>query len=169
MKTLVIHPDDPSTDFLIFIYDNIDCDVLYEDVTEHDVTRWIPEYDRIIMLGHGCPDGLFGDYGLVVNESHVELLRDKELVCIWCNADQFMDEYKLNGFYSGMFISEVGEAQMYDIKVSQEGVTNSNNMFATLLGKNLDNPERLSIMKEHYKLRGSLVTEFNRERLYERR
>lgn len=168
MKTLVIHPNDPSTDFLMYIYSGIECDLLCDyDISEYVVARCISEYDRIICLGHGCSDGLLGDYGLVVNESHVKILREKELICIWCNADQFMNKHKLNGFYSGMFISEVQEAEMYDVECSFYDVEKSNKMFSTLLGGCIDEDNRLTKMKKTYKLRGNKVADFNSNRLYE--
>ena len=62
MKTLVIHPDDRSTDFLKPIYSDItDATVLNgRGIDKKEVYELIKEHERIIMLGHGSPGGLFG-------------------------------------------------------------------------------------------------------------
>lgn len=170
MKTLVIHPQDPSTDFLIHIYEHIECDVLSDpDMTELSVYLELWKYDRIICLGHGCPSGLLNSWGdLVVNEFHVDSLQDKELICIWCNADKFMDNHNLRGLYSGMFISEVEEAMWFNVKCTQEQVTDSNYKFAIDLGYLIEDPDRITKLKESYVLPGNDVAVFNNERLYER-
>ena len=57
MKTLVIHPEDKSTDFLNPIYYGRDWTVITEGTK--DEVRWaIDEHDHIIMMGHGTPQGL---------------------------------------------------------------------------------------------------------------
>ena len=60
MKTLVIHPDDRSTDFLKPIYSNLpNTTVLTENVSQPTLKKAITEHDQIIMMGHGSPSGLF--------------------------------------------------------------------------------------------------------------
>ena len=90
---------------------------------------------------------------------------------VWCNADKFMDRHELNGFYSGMFISEVGEAFYCGLPgTSQETVTTSNNYFAKLVGEVINEP--LSVIYEHVNWNYELLTEdnpvalYNYERLY---
>jgi len=65
MKTLIIHPDDRSTDFLIPIYMNLggfpDFEkptVIRGGINKSEVKQLIIEHDRVIMLGHGTPFGL---------------------------------------------------------------------------------------------------------------
>ena len=141
------------------------------------VAKAISEHDRIIMLGHGSPYGLFsigqfhGNNGYVIDESMVPLLLEKECISIWCNADQFMNRHQLYGFYSGMFISEVGEATYCGLPGTlQETVTVSNNYFASLLGEVINEP--LSVMYEHVKENYGLllglnpVASYNYDRLY---
>lgn len=147
-KTLVIHPKDRSTDFLSVIYKDIpNATILHgewppkmniEEVNEH-----IRTHDRVIMLGHGCPNGLFSmglfknSYGLVINDETADLLRDKpDNVYIWCHANEYVEKHELKGFYSGMFISEVGEASYEGFRdTKQNEVTLSNNTFAEILSK----------------------------------
>jgi len=118
------------------------------------------------MMGHGYPGGLFFT---AINSSMVYLLRQKDCVCIWCNADQFVEKYGLRGFYTGMFISEVGEAYGRGIKALQDEVTYSNVLFAMELNKVIDEPNVHSLIKESYKgVFENDVIRFNNERLYYR-
>ena len=172
MKNLVIHPTDRSTDFLSPIYANItDATILNGGVGKGQVAKLISEHDRIIMMGHGSPYGLFsvgqfvGNNGYVIDFTMVELLKDKECISIWCNADQFMNKHELYGFYSGMFISEVGEATYCGLLgTSQETVTASNDYFAELLGEVINEP--LSVIYGHVKENYGLLTEDNAVALY---
>ena len=145
MKTLVIHPDDRSTDFLKPIYSNLpDTTVVTENMSQPALRAAIKEHDQIIMLGHGSPSGLFnvssiGHSFFTINNSHAELLRDKKNIFIWCNADQFVKQHNLPGLFTGMFISEVAEANYCRVLTEQVYVDTSNNLFAELLGKQLVN------------------------------
>ena len=178
MKNLVIHPTDASTDFLKPIYANItDATIMNSGIGKGQVAQAISEHDRIIMLGHGSPYGLFsigqfhGNNGYVIDESMVPLLLEKECISIWCNADQFMNRHQLYGFYSGMFISEVSEATYCGLPgMDQETVTASNDYFAELLGEVINEP--LSVIHEHVKENYGLllgynpVASYNYDRLY---
>jgi hypothetical protein len=143
MKTLVIHPEDRSTDFLKPIYANIKRKTILSKNTSRDVLlAKIRSHDTIIMLGHGSSSGLFNVSGIgkgvmVIGESMVEELRDKQLIAVWCNADKFIEHHQLPALYSGMFISEVGEARYCGVQGDQAMVDESNNVFAALLGRML--------------------------------
>jgi hypothetical protein len=169
MKTLVIHPADRSTDFLKLIYEGKG----YTVITDHDacrsrkvITALIKKHDRIMMMGHGYPGGLFYT---CINSNLVYLLRQKECVCIWCNADKFVLRYGLTGFFTGMFISEVGEAYANGITAIQDEVTYSNVLFAMELNKVIDEENVHSLIKESYKgVFENDVIRFNNARLYYR-
>jgi hypothetical protein len=78
-----------------------------------------------------------------------------------------MEKHGLQGFFTGMFISEVQEASMYGIEASHKQIQNSNRQFALALGKYIDDQkEILQKVKSEYKKKGDPVVEFNRERLY---
>ena len=140
MKTLIIHPDDRSTDFLRPIYQNIKgATVLTKNISGKQLEKEIQSHDQILMMGHGSPSGLFsmskiGEGTFIVGEKQVPLLRDKHCIFIWCNADQFVSRHRLKGLYTGMFISEVGEANYCKVPADQETVDVSNSRFADLLG-----------------------------------
>ena len=140
MRTLVIHPDDRSTDFLRPIYQNIKGATLFtQDKSEGEVREAIEEHDQILMMGHGSGAGLFnvsrlGIGGMAIDSSHVNLLKDKRCIFIWCNADRFVKRYSLKGLYTGMFISEVIEAAYCGLKEQdQQTIDQSNDFFASLL------------------------------------
>ena len=183
MRTLVIHPNDRSTDFLTPIYMNSKSFPDFDDVTiirggmsKDEVDKLIIEHDRIMMMGHGSPNGLFaigqfGTQGFIINYTTVPLLRDKECIFIWCNADRFVNEYGLSGLYSGMFISEVSEANVCGLpNTPQSIVDESNDYFAKELGSVSE--KSLDEMYQHIKYTYGLLTEdnavaeYNNNRLY---
>jgi len=179
MTTLIIHPDDRSTDFLRPIYRDLKHKtVITGPITRDGLHALIKAHDRIIGLGHGSPSGLFGisSDGLgyyILGASEVEVLRGKELVSIWCHANQFMERHKLNGLYSGMFISEVSEARYYGLnEVTQADVNESNEAFARILGDGMfwsNNPRLLweSVQYQYTKLANwNLVAEYNSGRWF---
>ena len=184
MKTLVIHPQDKSTEFLIPIYMNLksfpdfdDVTIIRGEQTKDEVNQLIAEHERIIMLGHGSPGGLFsvgkfnGNGSYIIDEHTVPLLRGKECIFIWCNADRFVEANNLKGLYSGMFISEVGEANYCGLPgTPQDIVDESNNYFAKELGSVSE--RSLDEMYHHIKYTYGMLTEsnavaeYNNNRLY---
>ena len=179
MKTLVIHPKDSSTDFLKPIYENIpNKTVVTGGATPEQLKNMIIAHDRIMMMGHGSPSGLFSignfpSWGLIINESLVEILRTKgsNLFFIWCNADAFVKQHNLKGFYTGMFISEVEEALYSGVgEVTQDEVDTSNNTFSRLLSEcDINDIEGTYqfVSGEYGKLAGvSDVADYNNRRLY---
>lgn len=163
MRTLVIHPDDPSTDCLFPIYEGKGFEVVTR--SRFPLDHILPNFDRIIMLGHGSPDGLFsvGQFPemFCISDRHAPLLRGKQNIYIWCHASEFVERHGLQGFASGMFISEVSEAAWYRIKTAQKVVDDSNHHFATLLGNNIEQPKRVVDLYDT----DNDVVRFNRARL----
>jgi len=177
-KTLVIHPDDRSTDFLKPIYSGItDATVITGGISKEEVRELIKQHDRIIMLGHGSPNGLFsmnkfisneGFLGMIIDNSMLDVLRDKKNnMYIWCHANQFVERHHLNGFYSGMFISEYGEAEVYNVACKQGDVEQSNDLFASIVGKNIlkEAKQLCEEAKTQYYIQGNLINEYNKRRL----
>lgn len=166
--TLVLHPDDRSTDFLQAIYAGKGWDVLNDPFVNCDAVEELLEtHDRIVCLGHGSPAGLFGGGGFLIHDGLTHLLRKKIMVSIWCYADQFMNRHNLSGFYSGMFISELGEALLCGIdNTDAQAVSASNDLFASVLGRYIDSENILENVRREYSPAGDPVIRFNRERLY---
>jgi hypothetical protein len=144
-KILVIHPDDRSTDFLRPIYQQLpNTTVITGGVSYMDIRELMQTHDQVMMMGHGSPYGLFSMNNFpnsgwyIIDNMMIDLLSEKNnSVYIWCNADVFVDRYRLNGIYSGMFVSEVGESIYCKIPSTQEQVDESNNAFAQILGQQL--------------------------------
>ena len=179
MKTLVLHPDDRSTDFLKPIYANIKRKtVIVKDTSRDVLLALIRSHDMIIMLGHGSSSGLFNVSGIgkgvmVIGESIVEELRGKQLIAIWCNCDKFIERHDLNALYSGMFISEVSEARYCGVQGDQAMVDESNSMFAVLLGNmlsetSMDLEKTFDMVLESYEELGEVntVAKYNSDRFY---
>jgi hypothetical protein len=155
MKTLVIHPDDRSTDFLRAVYAGLDnLTVITGGMSVEDVHEQVIKHDRVIMLGHGTPKGLLtmgnftvkppkkqqGVYQdsqyLVIDETIAHALAQKENnIYIWCYASDFVKAHNLKGFCSGMFISEVIESELMGVhNQSQEAVDKQCKYFCDLVG-----------------------------------
>jgi len=165
-KTLVIHPFDVSTGFLEEIYSGKDWTLIDNNVSHSHLKKSIQEHDRIIMLGHGTEYGLLGYDRTIIDSQLVYLLREKECVCIWCNADVFFEKYKLKGFYTGMIISEKLEANMESVDATESEVNKSNSMFAKSIAKSIDETNMLEVALDNYK-GDTDVIEFNRNRMFE--
>jgi hypothetical protein len=182
MKTLIIHPKDLSTVFLTGIYDLIpkeDKTVVSGGVSSDELAEMIKSHDRVMMMGHGSPSGLFkiGNFprisdAYLINKKHVELLNKKEEnVFIWCNADMFVSFYELKGLWTGMFISEVSEASFCGLhRITQDIIDESNYGFSNILRECVAEGKEVSykVLKERY---GELaetnpVALYNNIRLY---
>ena len=171
MKTFVLHPDDRSTDFLKEIYRGKGYTVVTRwDISGVALKAMIESHDRIIMMGHGSPHGLIGFSSIFMNPNFIKLLQTKDCVCIWCNADKYVIPHNIKGFFTGMFISEVGEADYYGIKISQEGIDKSNRDFAFEMRLCLDHDNPKDICEEIKSVYVGVtsVYQFNNDRLYYR-
>jgi hypothetical protein len=168
MTTLIIHPDDRSTDFLRPIYRDLKHKtVITGPITRDGLHALIKAHDRIIGLGHGSPSGLFsmssGGFGsYILGAGEVEVLRGKELVGVWCHCNQFMERHQLNGLYSGMFISEVSEARYYGLnEVTQADVNESNDAFARILGEEMLRSEDQTVVWANVRDRYTKLADWN--------
>lgn len=173
----IIHANDPTTKFLSLLYDHRE-DIkthITEKNTNMDVIRAIRGDDTIMMLGHGSEAGLCsiiredGSFErLLVNSSHVQFLRDKTCIGIWCKANKFAKDYKLHGLFSGMIISEMYEASKENVATTKEEIDREMIKFTTRLRDCIqrfglkDTPMR---MKELDDVKSEL-TQFNYNNLY---
>jgi hypothetical protein len=147
-------------------------------VTQNELIKLIEEHDRVMMCGHGSPLGLFsvGQFpdtkGYVIGSNMVETLSKKDnSIFIWCNADQFVNYHKLKGFYSGMFISEVGEAYYCGLPgTEQDSVDESNYGFVNMLSECINETQEVmydTIMENYGKIAEvNPVALYNHKRLY---
>ena len=174
---IVIHANDPTTSFLSRLYEQRE-DVsmhITEASTSGEVQRAIRGDDTIMMLGHGDHDGLLsvtnchGIYDRhLIGGRHVQFLRDKTCIGIWCYANLFADRYHLHGLFSGMIISELQEAIQCEVTATMEEIDAEMVKFAQRLEYCInryglkDTPQR---MKELDDVKSEL-TIFNYNNLY---
>ena len=179
MKTLIIHPEDYSTEFLSQIYAPIvNKTVITEEVSKSEIPKLIESHDRVLILGHGSPDGLlsvdmFPDAGsYIIDDSMVIPLKNKtNSVLIWCHADKFVQRHGLLGLYSGMFISQDTEASYYGVDYMDWGlIDQSNDRFVVIVSKYLNESMEILYQKLLYEYellaRTNPIARFNLERLY---
>jgi hypothetical protein len=179
MNTLIIHPEDAATTFLEQIYASIKYKtVINGNIKKDELRKLIEKHDRVIMLGHGSPMGLFsvnqfketGSY--IIDESVVNSLRKKsDNVFIWCHANLFVQKHGLAGFNSGMFISEFGEAFSLGIYVADKNlIRESNESFASIVSRNIYQPLHVfyeNVLQEYTLLaQTNQIAKFNLERLF---
>jgi len=178
MKTLVIHPEDKTTEFLKRIYTNLDDSIVIQGgISKSEVHGLIESHERIIMLGHGAPFGLMnpkrfpGAGFFIIDDLTVSSLKNKSsCIYIWCHADQFVRRNGLFGLCSGMFISEMGEAELYGFQdIEQKMIDHSNQDFSSILSGHINEPLDVlynSLMTEYEAVaRVNPIARFNFQRL----
>ena len=178
MKSLIIHPADESTDFLRSVYAHLEnATLITGTLNNKQISEALQKAERTILLGHGLVSGLlsanqfYEDRLTVVDDEHAPLLKGKpNSIYIWCNADVFVRRNKLSGFHSGMFISEMTEAQYLSVDTTEEQINFSNTLFAEIVGKNihLSALELLHEVQKHYGAFRDInpVIDYNIQRLY---
>lgn len=160
---IVIHPTDPTTQFLAPLYNDYKNLCLYtEKDTNSQIRRVLNHHDcnngYIMMLGHGTEYGLFAPTApdkpfdrLIINGTHVEFLRKHVCVGIWCNANLFAEKYGLHGLFSGMIISEMEEAEWCEVMTSPDELKRENERLTQLLKKALSYCNSLSDIPDYIK------------------
>ena len=162
---LVIHiiSKDDTKDFSA-IYDNLDATILINPSTRIAREAIVDEQDTIVLIGHGTDHGLLNKNlnGYFIDSRWVNLLRNKTIIGIWCNASNFADRYDITGFFTSMFISNAQELidcgfqtfdncdeviriqnQIFASRINQLLSTNTlSKDWATILFDSLDNEER---------------------------
>jgi hypothetical protein len=95
MKTLIVHPEDPTTTFLSIIYASLQHKTVNKGgITKSDLQKLIESHNRVLMLGHGSPFGLLnlgqfpGAGSYIIDDSMAFPLKNKAgCVFIWCQYD----------------------------------------------------------------------------------
>ena len=171
MKTLFIHPADPSTRF---------CEIIYKDYQDMDdvtiitgsrtpssiIKEELKKNDRIVFIGHGTETGLLDIYGnrYTITSEDLQLFRDKPVICYWCNANIFAEKYDLNAFATGMFVSELKEAKWYNLPLDQNLIDNSNELFCRILSRCVfDDPKTIRSVIERGYVGDNPIIKFNRQ------
>jgi hypothetical protein len=139
----VVHPRDPTTDFLAPIYKRLDATVISHSVPKHRIRGLMENFDQIMLMGHGSPWGLMsvgqfpGSGGFIIDDSFRDQLAERDnTVFVWCYANQYVEHNELPGFYTGMFVSDMMEARMCGLPfVDKWEVNVSNRCFADVVGR----------------------------------
>ncbi len=173
-KKLIIHPEDPSTEFLKSLYLNEEA--LTKNIGNAHLRRQLQNSDEIWLLGHGC-----GEFGLldmksrfgvlnIVGSQHVQFLRDKLVVGIFCNANMFAERYGLTGLFTGMIISEMQEALDWNIPATGDEIFDENMYFANNLNYCIKYCNSLKevpgMMRKHIRENSSPLVRFNYESIF---
>ena len=168
MKTLIIHPKDETTDFLKPIYEGLDVTLVSDNISKSKLKTLIREHDKIVMMGHGCDKGLLGFNRLVIDSNIVMFLREKECVFIWCNANEFVNKYKLKGFHTGMIVSESIEANLYCLDYDFIPIEVSNTLFTNCIKESISLPSKdmYNYMIKSYVLPDNKIVNFNKENIF---
>ena len=179
MKTLVIHTQDKTTDFLKPIYAFLkNVTIVDGKLSKNELKNLVIHHERSIFLGHGTSKGLSsinkynynGEY--IVDHSFKNILiNNHENIYLWCDSDIFINNNKLCGLYIGMFISDIEESKRFGFNnVTQDEIDESNNFFSKILADNIFKPSR-DIYKnliEKYSNFSIInrIASFNVERIY---
>ena len=179
---LVIHPKDKTTAMLSALYDGLEAQVVADCRSTKEIghlLHHISTQERIMLLGHGSDKGLFfreddskDEFDkVVVGHSHAYHLRKHggNIVAVWCNADLFARAEGLHGLFTGMIVSELNEALLYQVETTQEELDRENVKLARRLRTLLDEgiplseiPERMLAMDDVH----SPLTTFNYKKFH---
>lgn len=178
----VIHPKDKTTAMLSALYEGLEAQVVDDCRSTKEVghlLHHVSTQERIMLLGHGSDKGLFyraddskeGFDKIIVGHPHTYHLRKHggNIVAVWCNADQFARAEGLHGLFTGMIVSELNEALLYQVETTQEELDRENVKLARRLRALLDEriplseiPKRMSAMDDVH----SPLTTFNYNNFY---
>ncbi|MBO7561944.1 MAG: hypothetical protein J6T04_03540 [Bacteroidales bacterium] len=137
---IVIHLSDPTTRFLHKIYDGIEGVRLFTSLTQKQealkAIQAAPKDEPILLLGHGTPFGLIGNFvEYFIGDAEADLLKDHpNLIGIFCYASTFAKRHNLKGFFSGMFISEPAEAHILNVPATPQEIEQMNWTFSGKFG-----------------------------------
>ncbi|MDD5970262.1 MAG: hypothetical protein PUC48_01010 [Paraprevotella sp.] len=179
---LVIHPKDKTTAMLSALYDGLEAQVVDDNRSTKEMghlLHHVSTQERIMLLGHGSDKGLFyrvddskeGFDKIIVGHPHTYHLRKHggNIVAVWCNADQFARAEGLHGLFTGMIVSELSEALLYQVETTQEELDRENVKLAMRLRSLLDAriplseiPKRMLAMDDVH----SPLTTFNYKNFY---
>lgn len=148
---IIIHPEDHTTRMLTELYHGTDFQHMGAQASSveirHRLYHTLPQ-ERIMLLGHGCPSGLYSRQNenstsfdrLIISHHHAYALRrhGSNLIGIWCHAHQFARRERLHGLFSGMIITELSEAEEHGVPTTQDELNLENTRLFTCLRALLD-------------------------------
>ena len=172
MRTLFLHPTDPSTEFGDLIYqDYLDRDdvtvITGTRISRKIIREALQSHDRIVFIGHGTELGMLDILGkrYVITADDLQFFRNKPVICFWCNANIFAEKYGLNAFATGMFVSEVDEAVYFGLPTDQKMIDASNILMCNILSRcAFDDPADVrNVVERGYVDHNNPIICFNRQ------
>lgn len=129
---IVVHIDTtPDGHDLAECYASLkDTDTILVNPTRQEVIDALKKHpgETLMGLGHGTSGGLLGvEYGMAIDGYMAPLLKDREIIGIWCYAKEFGLNFGLKGFFTSMFVSNPDEASYFSFKEVPESVTHERN------------------------------------------
>jgi hypothetical protein len=91
------------------------------------------------------------------------------IIGIWCHAVEFAKKEGLHGLFSGMIISEMSEAEEYDVVTDKESMDKTNRIMFTQFRRLMDNGTPLHEIPERLKALNTTqsdLSRFNYESFY---
>ena len=143
------------------VYEGVENLTLLVNPTNNEVDRVLRERpgETLMCMGHGFSGGLIAESyytghgpAVAVGDRNIELLKDRKLICIWCNADGFATRHtELEGFFTSMFISNEMEAALFGFDAYEDDIFNEVTLFAErvnrLIKENTDLSEWPAILR----------------------
>ena len=179
MTVIYANSGDRDTLILQHIWEGINCRVIeigvdtvdFEDEVDNALMQ---EENTLIICGHGTSHGLLhpnwnsGQY--IIHENNVNLIHAQNVICSWCWASDFAETYNLHGFFTGMFISNVQEAEdnfihIHDYEELDEEIYSYGLYFTNYINQCLHNNVPLSEWIGGLQEPWSYVAIFNQSRL----
>lgn len=147
---IVIHMDSmKDTARLKRLYEGLDnVTLLYNKSREEIEEVLMTNDDKLVMcLGHGSRWGLFSHdwHGNVIDHRNAHLLKDRFVIGIWCYAAEFADRVGLHGYFTSMFISNMGEALCHGFpNNTEEDIFNEIDFFCDQIRSFIENGTEMS-------------------------
>lgn len=110
------------------------------DVLNKVLCHYKSDSTIVVGLFYRADDSKEGFDKVIVGHPHAYHLRKHEgdIVAVWCNADQFARAEGLHGLFTGMIVSELSEALLYQVETTQEELDRENVKLAMRLRSLLD-------------------------------
>ena len=127
----------PDTGYYTHIISDVETNLLVNP-SGHQIKDLIRSSSNdLLLFGHGTELGLINQHwnGYCIDRSHLEILRKRRIIGVWCYAGNFADRYGLHGFFTSMFISNIKEACEYGFDTTEDEVNRQNIIFGDALNR----------------------------------
>lgn len=126
------------------LYENIEGSTLLYNPTKEEVVKILSERpnESLLCFGHGTESGLLSEdwSETIIDSSMVDLLRDRDIIGIWCYASEFARRHNLRGFFTYMFVSNLQECVFCRLGYyDEEIIFEQNEKFARRINELINN------------------------------